>query len=525
MQAFMTLKMREIYPVAAEKGWRSLAKRLGALKKSPFGDTFEKVFMLSAAHAVSGLLMLATFVLLANKLGPRLYGEFTFVDSVLFIAILCASLGTEYVGNREVARSSDSRELVNGVLLLRSVASLAAFAVIVAWTLLFIDSPTLRPLMLISAGVLLSVPGIAGWYFLAKHRIRIVAFVTLIREAAFFIPVLLILDLIEDPERKLLFAGVFYFLSRLIFALVFLVRLLAENGFCLKVKRATYSFLFKDSLALLYASIVSSVTIGMQIYMLKLLGEEFALGVYGALFKQIFYIQLLSLSFIMVFFPLLSRAWVEDRARYSRLASALSELTLVVVLPIAMTGVLYPDYILSLFFTPEYAQGGLALQLLCLSLIPMSYVRVLTTGVLISMDMTSKMYSLVNIAFVGSLFSGLVIFAFQGADAGAAASRLLAECLFAAVSYRVVASKVRVITAGLLWCVIPGAVSMVLVSFIIPKGHELLGMIACYASFFAVYLIGLFYGRLDEIKDALSASGRGGSEKASEKILIEREET
>lgn len=521
----MTLKMRDINSGAADKGLRGLAQRLGALEKSPFGDTFEKVFILSASHAVSGLLMLSTFVLLANKLGPRLYGEFTFVDSVLFIAILCASLGTEYVGNREVARRSDSRELVNGVLILRTLASLAAFVIIVAWTFLFIDSPTLRPLMLISAGVLLSVPGIAGWYFLAKHRVRIVALVTLIREAAFFFPVLLIIDLIADPERKLLFAGVFFLLSRLVFALIFLVRLLAENGFCLKVKRSTYNFLFKDSLALLYASLVSSVTIGLQIYMLKLLGEEYALGVYGALFKQIFYIQLLSLSFIMVFFPLLSRAWVEDRPRYSRLASALSELTLVVVLPIAMTGVLYPDYILSLFFTAEYAQGGLTLQLLCLSLIPMSYVRVLTTGVLISMDMTSKMYSLVNIAFVGSIFSGLIIFAFQRADAGAAASRLLAECLFAIVSYRAVASKVRVITPGLLWCVFSGAVSMVLVRIFIPKGHELIGMIVCYVSFFLVYLLGLFYGRLDEVKEALSTARRGQGEKASEQILIEREET
>ncbi|MCC6502420.1 MAG: oligosaccharide flippase family protein [Deltaproteobacteria bacterium] len=516
----MTLKISD----SPKNGLRESCRRLLALKKSPVGDTFEKVFILSATHLVSGLLMLATFVLLANKLGPRLYGEFTFVDSVLFIAILCASLGTEYVGNREVARRDESRELVNGVLILRCIASLAVFSLIVLWTLIFVDSPTLRPLLLISAGVLLSVPGIAGWYFLAKHRVRIVAVVTLIREAAFFLPVFFILDLVEDPEKRLLYAAVFYLLSRFAFSAIFLLKLITENGFSIKVKTVTYRFLFKDSLALLYASLVSSVTIGLQIYMLKLLGEEYALGVYGALFKQIFYIQLLSLSFIMVFFPLLSKAWVEDRARYSRLASALSELTLVVVLPIAMSGVLYPDYILSLFFTADYAQGGLALQLLCLSLFPMSYVRVLTTGVLISMDMTSKMYSLVNIAFVGSIISGVVIFAFKSADAGAAASRLAAECLFAAVSYRVVSKKVRVITPGLLWCVLPGAAAMVAVRIVIPEGYELFGMISCYLAFFAVYLFGLFYARRDEVKEAFSTA-RGGSERTGKQILIGREET
>jgi len=510
-----------------EEGKRAgngLLDRARSLRKSRLGDTFGKVFILSATHAVSGLLTLATFVLLANKLGPRLYGEFTFADSVLFIGILCASVGTEYVGNREVARRSDSKEFVNGVLIVRAVASLAVFSLIVLWTLIFVDSPTLRPLMLISAGVLFTVPGIAGWYFLAKHRVGIVALVTLAREAAFFLPVFFVLDLVADPEKRLIYAAVFFLLSRLVFALAFLVRLFSENGFSLKVKRATYGFIFKDSLALLYASLVSSVTIGLQIYMLKFLGEEYSLGVYGAIFKQIFYIQLLSLSFIMVFFPLLSKAWVESRRRYARYASALSELTLVVVVPVALTGVLYPDALLRLFFTEEYATGALALQLLCLSLIPMSYVRVLTTGVLISMDMTSKMYSLVNIAFIGSVISGLLIFAFEGADAGAAASRLASECLFAAVSYRVVAKKVRVITPGLMWSVFAGACSMVIVRLFIPPAHEIFGMAACYAVFFAAYMTVLFYGRLDEVKEALCAARGGVEEEAGGQILRGREE-
>ena len=523
MQASMTLNINNTGAGAANKRKR-FSLMLADLRKSSFGKTFEQVFILSATHAVSGFLVLGTFIILANKLGPKFYGEFTFVDSVLFIAILCASLGTEYVGNREVARTANARELVSGILILRALASLAVFALILAWTLFFIDSPTLRPLMLISSGVLLSVPGIAGWFFLARHRIRLVALVTLLREFAFFLPVLFILDRFEDPETRLLYAAVFYLLSRLVFAGIFLARVLMENGFTLKVKAATYRFILKDSLALLYASLVSSVTISVQIYMLKFFKEDIALGVYGALFKQIFYIQLLSLSFIMVFFPLLSRAWVEDRKRYERLASALSELTLVVVLPVAMTGILYSDYLISVFFTEEYRTGSLTLQLLCLSLIPMSYVRVLTTGVLISMDMTSKMYSLVNIAFVGSIISGLLIFAFPRADVGAAASRLAAECLFAGISYAVVAKRVRVMSPGVLRCVLPGAAVMVLVRALVPEEYALSGIAACYASFFAVYLLAVYYTRMDELKEIFSGRLNAGS-RAHEQILIGREET
>lgn len=520
----MTWQTDEFGAAVKNSARKGFANRLAALRESFFGKTFGQVFILSATHGICGFLVLGTFVLLANKLGPELYGEFTFVDSVVFIGILLASLGTEYVGNREVARTTEARELVSGILILRVLASVVVFAIILAWAILFIDSANLRALMIITAGVLVSVPGIAGWFFLARHKIKIVALVTLLREFAFFLPVYFILDWFEDPETRLLYSAVFYLVSKLVFAGIFLIRLLQENGFTLKVKAATYRYILKDSLALLYASLVSSVMISVQIYMLKLFKEDFSLGVYGAFFKQIFYIQLLSLSFIMVFFPLLSKAWVEDRKRYEKLASALSELTLVVVLPVALTGILYSDFLISVLFTEEYRSGTLTLQLLCLSLIPMSYVRVLTTGVLISMDMTSKMYSLVNIAFIGSIISGLLIFVFPRADMGAAASRLAAECLFAGISYVVVAKRVRVISPGVLRCVLPGASAMVLVWALVPEGYTLTGIAACYGSFFAVYLLFVYLTRMDELKEIFSAKRLKSGPRAPDQILIGREE-
>lgn len=498
----MTSKFLEEFRL---KSLRNILPRAAAARGSFLGRTIEQVLILSATHAVSGFLVLGTFMLLANRLGPSLYGEFTFADSVVFLGVLCASLGTEYVGNREVARSRDARELVSGILILRALASLTAFAVVVSWALVFSESEIIRALMLITGGVLLTVPGIAGWFFLARHRVRTVAAVTLARETAFFLPVLFILDRVDDPEKRLIYAAVFYLASKLLFAAIFFVRLMAENGFTLQVKTATYRLILKDSLALLYASLVSSLTISAQVYMLKLLGDDYSLGVYGALFKQIFYIQMLSLSFIMVFFPLLSRAWVEDRSSYDRLASALSELTLVVVLPVALTGILYPDYLMSLFFTDEYSAGAPTLQVLCLSLIPMSYVRVLTTGVLISMDMTSKMYTLVNITFVATLFSGVFILAFQRADLGAAVSRLVSEAVFAAISYWTVAKRVRVISYGVLKSLLAGTAAMGMVRLAAPAEYALAGLLASYAAFFAAYSSVVVLTRLDELRRLLKS--------------------
>jgi O-antigen/teichoic acid export membrane protein len=190
-----------------------------------------------------------------------------------------------------------------------------------------------------------------------------------------------------------------------------------------------------------------------------------------------------------------------------------------------MTGILYSDYLISVFFTDDYRSGGLTLQLLCLSLIPMSYVRVLTTGVLISMDMTSKMYRLVNVAFLGSIISGLLILAFPRADIGAAASRLAAECLFAGISYIVVAKRVRVLTPGVLGCVLPGAAFMALIRALVPERYAPAGIAASYASFFIVYLVAVYYTRLDDLKSVFRVKGPSAGTIADEQILIGKEET
>src|SRR4030067_1782796 len=113
MQASMTLNINNTGAGVTNKRKR-FSLMLADLRESSFGKTFEQVFILSATHAVSGFLVLGTFIILANQLGPRFYGEFTFVDSVLFIAILCASVGTEYGGEREGARSAKRRGLGGG---------------------------------------------------------------------------------------------------------------------------------------------------------------------------------------------------------------------------------------------------------------------------------------------------------------------------------------------------------------------------------------------------------------------------
>jgi hypothetical protein len=80
-------------------------------------------------------------------------------------------------------------------------------------------------------------------------------------------------------------------------------------------------------------------------------------------------------------------------------------------------------------------------------------------------------------------------------------------------------------TPGVLRCVLPGAAAMVLVWALVPEKSVLTGVAACYGSFFAVYLLSVYFTRMDELKEIFSGKSLSASPEAHEQILIGREET
>ena len=449
---------------------------------------FRKVSLLTLSHVISGLLMLATTPVLASKLGPELYGEFSFMDSVLFVCIVIGSLGTEYIGNREVACGKNREESVNAILLLRSAASIIVYILLTIWIFLFIDSKTLRPLLFVCSTIVLSVPGIAGWFFLAQHKIKLVAAVTILRELSFFVFVVFFLGKIGSQDNQALQAGIFYSISRFIFAGALFFRLIRDHKFSFKVKYETYYKIIKDSAPLLYATLIIGLVINIETFILKYYDRIYSLGIYGAFFKQIFYLQLLPLSFTAIFFPVLSRAWRENRPGYERVAKLLSEIILLIMVPISLAGVLNADYLIKSFFSAEYENGTSAMRLLCLCLVPMGFQRVLTTCFLITMDKSSKMYAITNITFIFSIIAGfLLIGNFQRAETGAALSKLLTETLALCISLRIISANIKVVDPQMLYSLIPAVSGMVSVHLVLFTASPVLKILLGPAMFFIIY--------------------------------------
>ena len=343
---------------------------------------------------------------------------------------------------------------------------------------------------------------IAGWYFLAQHKIRVVAITTVCRDLLFFVFIVFFLG---DPginENMLIQAGIFFTLSRLFFAAVLFIKLLKIHKFSLHVTYSTYYKIIKDSSPLLYATIIVSLSMNMETFLLKYFDEIYSLGIYGAFFKQVFYLQLMTISFVVIFFPLLSKAWTENIQKYEKLANILSEVIIFMMLPVAIIGVLNADYFIKTLFSAEYEQGVLTLQVLCLCLIPMGLQRVLCTGILVSMDKSSRMIALANIAFIFNITVGfLLIGNMQRPDVGAALTKLFTEILSLIIAYYIVSKSIKVIDFRMFYCLFPALVLMILMHFVFPWENAIMRMLSCLLTFTLIYIFIMYKKRYQTIKE------------------------
>src|SRR5215471_11100052 len=73
------------------------------------------------------------FVCIARVLGPKSFGEFSYVYTWVYMCALISSLGFSPVSTREIARSSTAAaNILNATLLVRIAASLMAILLLVA---------------------------------------------------------------------------------------------------------------------------------------------------------------------------------------------------------------------------------------------------------------------------------------------------------------------------------------------------------------------------------------------------------
>ena len=428
-----------------------------------------------ATSFLNKFLDLAFAVYMLRVLGPEGVGRYTFAVVVLGYLDITTNFGLGTLLTREVARDRrDARRFLGHTLILRLglwVVSLPVVALLIG--------PAARPLgitpdvalaiVLLVAGLLPSlVASTLSSLFQAFERFEYPAIVTVFTQ---ILKLGLGVLALTSGWGFVGLAGVSVVvnLATVVMLTVLAVPILRVQGaahgrvwgvpkdpitYSQGVGKVQLSFsrkLLSLSYPLMLNNLLNSVFYRVDSLMLKPMAGDLALGWYGTAYKFIDGLGIISSSFTLALFPLLSQYAHSARESLARAFTLALKLLLMVSLPIAVGTTLIAHEIILLFAGPEYLpQSALALQIL-IWFLPFSFVNGVTQYLLISINQQKFITFSFLLATIFNLVANLLLIPTMGYQ-GAAITTVASEWILMIPFWHCVRSHLPPIPIiGLAW--------------------------------------------------------------------------
>jgi O-antigen/teichoic acid export membrane protein len=321
--------------------------------------------------ARKGLLALS-FLIVARVLGPKTYGELSYLYTWTYIFFILSGLGFSAVSTREIARSiPDASNLLRASLVVRIVSACVGtilLCALVATPSLFGTAASLSAALtyawIIPAYAILDQ---LGAYVMAFEKNASFAAINLIQWGSFFLAT--VLALIRGPELKALVAwqtvGMWV---GLILACMLLRRPLLGAWRAETNQRVAW-FLLKEAVPLAVTNVLGILyfRIG-TLYLFRYSGAE-QTGIFTSASQIVEASQLIPMTLVGVTFPGICRA----AQKSEKLASLFEQVTsalIFIALFVAATGTVVSSTLVRLLYGTSYLSSGLLLRLLIWTVVP-----------------------------------------------------------------------------------------------------------------------------------------------------------
>lgn len=330
-----------------------------------------------------GLSFLLT-IFLPRYLGPAGIGQLQLAGSLWAIVAVIATLGTDKLVMKEIARAPDRlNELISTTLLLRTVLFVLA-ALGMAFYLRLVDYPTQTIWVIWIVGVGALIAQISGSYEAALKGLERMQYTSLATIISFAVGSLfqIVLVLKGYGVMPIAAAGMISTTACLAIQARFLQK---HFAFKPSVNHALIRSVFRASLPYFLVSIAMVVYHQVDIVILSLLADEATIGWYGTAIRLFGTLLFIPNVFVVALFPALSRAYAESQSGSNRLAQKSLNLLMLVGIPLGFGMAVIATPIVVLLYGPSFANSGPVLAILGLVLI-MTYMDMLLGFLLISMD-------------------------------------------------------------------------------------------------------------------------------------------
>lgn len=385
---------------------------LARVKKSKDGKVLASNFGYLMLLQIAGYVFpLITIPYLARVIGVDGFGKIAFAAAVMVWFQTVSDWGFNYTATRDVARNRDNLEKVSEIF--SNVLWARIFLAVVSFALLYLLVATVpyfnenKDILLIT---FLLVPGhilFPDWFFQAMERMKYITFFNLLTKALFTV---LVFVFVTEKEH--------YIIPPLLTSLGFLLSgagamylILGKWG--VKLKRPQFKAMLatiKGSTDVFINNIMPNLYNSFSVVLLGFMGGSVANGLLDAGSKFINIAQQFMNIISRVFFPFLSRK-IDQHHLYARGSLALAAIGSLVLFMSA-------PLVIKLFFTEEFYESILVMQIMSASLIFQALSKVYGTNYLI---LKGKEKELRNITFICSVlgfaaaFPLIYFFGFLGA--------------------------------------------------------------------------------------------------------------
>lgn len=352
-------------------------ERLKSALKSKDGKVLASNFAYLSLLQVAGYVFpLITLPYLARVIGVDGFGKIAFASAVIVWIQTIADWGFNFTATRDVARNRDNIAVVSQIFsnvlwarLLLMVVSLAILLVLIAFV------PDFKENADVILVTFLLVPGhilFPEWFFQAMERMRYITVLNLLSKLVFTVAVFLCVKTKDDYVLQPLLVSLGYLVAGII-AMYYIILKWRVRLHSVSIK--TVLLTIKTSSDVFINNLMPNLYNSFSTMLLGFFGGSVANGLLDAGTRFVNITQQFMGVVSRTFYPFLSRR-IEKHSLYAKL-----NITCAIVCSLLLF-VLAP-YIIRLFFTIDFEQSIVVLQILSVSIIFLSLNNVYGTNYMI----------------------------------------------------------------------------------------------------------------------------------------------
>jgi len=370
-------------------------------------------------NGIRWILSFFVTVYLARVLGASGFGKISFAFSIFAYGVLLSDLGLTILGTREIARKKKGiDDITSNILSLRLILALLSFTILLLFSLFAPLQKDTRVLLTLYSFSIFFYAFYLDWFFRGRERMANIAAASIITQIIYVILVFSFVNQANDIIRIpfLWFAGIG---AGAIF--LFLIFYLTKHHFRFHVDFS----LLKLSVPVGIAAIMNQVYFHFDLVTIGLIKGESDVGLYNAGFKLVTFLLSVDTAFAWVYFPMVSRFFVESKEKLKSLVFAGTKLILLFAVPLAFGGTLLAGRVINLIYGEQFTGASDAFRILIWA-IPLTSIQTVFAFGLLGCNLEKK-YSLgMVIGTFINIVLNLILIPFLGIK-GAAAATIISE--------------------------------------------------------------------------------------------------